>query len=71
MKAPFDKYRHQLDGGDDDTIQLAAELVYVQQIFTTVTGPKKKIANVREILTWCDRAVEVPEWAVERRRTRW
>ncbi|MBX3497554.1 MAG: AAA family ATPase [Parvibaculum sp.] len=61
----LDKYRHQLDGGDDDTIQLAAELVYVQQIFTTVTGPKKKIANVREILTWCDRAVEVPEWAVE------
>ncbi len=61
----LDKYRHQLDGADDDTIQLAAELVYVQQIFTTLTGPKKKIANVREILTWCDRAIEVPQWAVE------
>ncbi|MEQ8850163.1 MAG: AAA family ATPase [Phycisphaerales bacterium] len=59
------KYQHQLDGADDDTVQLAAELLYVQQIFTTLTGPKKKIANVREILSWCDRSVEVPGWAVE------
>lgn len=59
------KYQHQLDGADDDAIQLAAELVYVQQIFTTVTGPKKKIANVQEILTWCDRAVDIPQWAID------
>jgi len=59
------KYQHQLDGAEDDTIQLAAEMVYVQQIFTTITGSKKKIDNVREILSWCNRAVEVPEWAVD------
>ncbi|MBX3323867.1 MAG: AAA family ATPase [Phycisphaeraceae bacterium] len=61
----LNKYRHQLDGADDDTMQLAAELMYVQQIFTTQTGAPKKIENVREVLAWCDRPVEVPEWAVE------
>jgi hypothetical protein len=57
------KLQRQLTGSNDDVIQLAAELLFVQQLFTTVTGPSKKIENVRTVLGWGDRAVTVPEWA--------
>jgi hypothetical protein len=39
----LDKWQKQLEGATDDILQLAAELLYVQQFFTTVTGPEKKL----------------------------
>ena len=41
------KWRKQLDGADDDVLQLAAELLYVQQFFTSVTGPEKKLDTAK------------------------
>ncbi len=58
------KFRKQLDGAEDDTIQLAAELLYVQQFFTSLAGPEKKIENVRTVLDWCTHPVPIPDWAV-------
>src|SRR5690348_3406315 len=50
----LEKLRKQLQGAADDVIQLAAELLYVQQFFTSLTGPDKKIENVEAVLSWCD-----------------
>src|SRR4051812_17559686 len=47
------KFRKQLEGADDETFQLAAELLYVQQFFTSLTGPDKKLDNVSVVLSWC------------------
>lgn len=58
------KFRKQLDGADDDVLQLAAELLYVQQFFTSLAGTDKKIENVRAILSWCAHPVPIPDWAV-------
>jgi len=60
----LDKFRRQLEGADDDVIQLAAELLYVQQFFTSLAGPDNKIENVRVVLGWCAHPVPVPEWAI-------
>lgn len=57
------KFRKQLEGADDDVVQLAAELLYVQQFFTRQTGPEKKLENVRAVLAWCGRTVDLPAWA--------
>lgn len=61
----FEKWRKQLDGADDDILQLAAELLYVQQFFTSLTGPDKKLDNVRTVLSWCAHPAQIPEWAVD------
>lgn len=61
----FTKFREQLEGADDDGLQLAAELLYVQQFFTSLTGPEKKLQNVRRVLGWMSRAAELPRWAVD------
>jgi hypothetical protein len=58
------KFRKQLEGADDDIFQIAAELLYVQQFFTSLTGPEKKIENVQAVLGWCAHPVQVPEWAI-------
>src|SRR5437762_2119689 len=42
----LEKWRRQLEEADDEILQLAAELLYVQQFFTSLTGPEKKIQNV-------------------------
>lgn len=60
----LEKYRGQLNEANDEVIQLAAELLYVQQLFTTLTGADKKLQNVREVLSWCRKPVLVPEWAI-------
>ena len=60
----LEKFRKQLQEASDEVLQLAAELLYVQQFFTTVTGPDKKIENVRAVLSWCAHPVQIPEWAV-------
>jgi hypothetical protein len=61
----FEKLRKQLEGANDDTLQLAAELLYVQQFFTSVTGPERKIENVKTVLGWCTHPPSIPVWAVE------
>src|SRR4029077_2489103 len=33
--------------------------------FTSVTGPEKKLENVRAVLSWCKQPISIPEWAVE------
>ena len=48
-----EKWRKQLEGADNDTLQLAAELLYVQQFFTSRIGPEKKLENVKTVLAWC------------------
>jgi 5-methylcytosine-specific restriction protein B len=60
----LEKFRKQLDGAEDDVYQLAAELLYVQQFFTSLSGPQKKIDNVMAVLGWSGRRIEIPEWAV-------
>lgn len=60
----LDKFRKQLEGADDDVFQLSAELLYVQQFFTSLAGPDKKIENVRAVLSWCTQPVPIPDWAV-------
>jgi hypothetical protein len=60
----LEKWRKQLEGAGDNILQLAAELLYVQQFFTTVTGPERKLENVRTVLDWCSRPPSIPEWAI-------
>src|SRR6516165_4961982 len=43
----LEKWRKQLEGANDDVFQLAAELLYVQQFFTSLSRPEKKIENVK------------------------
>ena len=64
------KFRKQLEDADDDAFQLAAELLYVQQFFTSLTGPDKKLDNVRTVLGWCAHPVAIPDWAISRRQAR-
>jgi hypothetical protein len=60
----LEKLRTQMEGADDEVFQLAAELLYVQQFFTSLTGAEKKIETVQAVLAWCAHAVPIPEWAV-------
>ena len=60
----LEKFRTQLQEANEDILQLAAELLYVQQFFTSLTGPEKKIENVNAVLGWCPHPVPIPEWAV-------
>jgi len=60
----LEKFRKQLEGADDETYQLAAELLYVQQFFTSLAGQDKKIENVRTVLGWSTHSAPIPEWAV-------
>jgi hypothetical protein len=60
----LEKFKKQLDGANDDVFQLAAELLYVQQFFTSLTGPEKKVENVQTVLSWCTHAVPIPQWSV-------
>lgn len=60
----MDKLRKQLKGAGDEICQLAAELLYVQQFFTSLTGADKKIENVNAVLKLCVEPPAVPDWAV-------
>jgi hypothetical protein len=60
----FEKWRKQLEDANDDIFQLAAEVLYVQQFFTSLTGPDKKLENVRTVLGWCAHPTTIPDWAV-------
>jgi 5-methylcytosine-specific restriction protein B len=60
----FEKYRGQLSEAEDDILQLGAEMLYIQQLFTKSTGSKRKIENTKTILDWSTRTVEIPQWAL-------
>jgi hypothetical protein len=60
----LEKFRYQLREASDEVIQLAAELLYVQQFFTSLTGQEKKIENVTAVLSWSSQPVAIPDWAV-------
>jgi hypothetical protein len=60
----LEKWRKQLEGADDDIYQLAAELLYVQQFFTTLLSAEKKLENVRAALSWMAHAAAMPDWAI-------
>jgi hypothetical protein len=60
----LEKFRTQLQEANEDILQLAAELLYAQQFFTSLTGPEKKIENVNAVLNWCPHPAPIPEWAV-------
>jgi 5-methylcytosine-specific restriction protein B len=60
----LDRFRRQFEGAGDDVLQLSAELLYVQQFFTSLIGGDKKIENVRVVLGWCADPVPIPEWAL-------
>jgi hypothetical protein len=61
----LEKWRKQLEGANDDVFQLAAELLYVQQFFTSLSRPEKKIENVKAVLDWSAHPPSIPEWAVQ------
>jgi 5-methylcytosine-specific restriction enzyme subunit McrC len=61
----LEKLQTQMEGAGDDLFQLAAELLYVQQFFTSVTGAEKKLENVRAVLAWCKQPPSIPKWAVD------
>src|SRR5438132_5429277 len=59
----LEKFRKQLaEADDDEVLQLSAELLYVQQFFTSLAGPEKKLENVKQVLNWCTHPASVPEW---------
>lgn len=60
----FEKWRQQLDRADDDVLLLAAEMLYVQQFMTSLSGAEKKLDNVRTVLNWCAQPPTIPDWAV-------
>lgn len=60
----LEKFKTQLQGAGDDILQLAAELLYVQQFFTAATKADKKIENVKAVLDWCTQPPSIPDWAV-------
>jgi 5-methylcytosine-specific restriction enzyme B len=35
------------------------------QFFASVTGPEKKLENVRAVLNWCKQRPSIPQWAVD------
>ena len=61
----LEKWRKQLEGATDEIFQLAAELLYTQQFFTSLIGPEKKLENVRAVLNWCKTPPPLPKWAEE------
>ena len=60
----LEKWKKQLSGADDQIFQLAAELLYVQQFFTSLSSPEKKLENVNAVLGWCTNPPSIPEWAI-------
>ncbi len=60
----LEKFKKQLEDASDDIFQLAAELLYTQQFFTSLSGPEKKLENVEAVLSWSANPPLIPEWAV-------
>ncbi len=57
------KLRRQLAGAPDETIALAAELLFVNMapLVPEQIGLPKKLQILREVLSWADRPIAVPE----------
>lgn len=59
----LEKFRKQLEGANDGEYQLAAELLYVQQFLTSLTGGDKKLETSR--LSWAGAAPSrIPDWTM-------
>lgn len=56
-----DKLQDQLDGADDRTIQLAAELLFVHLLAPSDIGSDRKVEKVVGTLSWMADPVEIPE----------
>ncbi|MBE3037479.1 MAG: AAA family ATPase [Chloroflexi bacterium] len=56
----LEKYQRQLRDAPDDTIQLAAELLYVQLLTPASISRKKKVELVETVLGWSNRPVSIP-----------
>lgn len=54
------KFRRQLAGAKGDTIQFAAELLYVHLLITTQIRGNTKRALLAEVLSWSPDAVQIP-----------
>ncbi len=57
----IDKFKNQLEGSSDETLQLAAELLYIQVIAPSGMGRKAKIELVEEVLSWMSSPIPLPE----------
>ncbi|MFP4145088.1 MAG: hypothetical protein ACLFV3_08075 [Phycisphaeraceae bacterium] len=59
------KWQRQLDGAPADTVQFAAELLYVHLLAGNTTGRQRKEELVREVLSWSERDTPIPEPLLE------
>ena len=55
------KFKRQLTGVTDDTIQLAAELLYAQILTPMKIGQDKKVELIEAVLGWMSKPISLPE----------
>ena len=62
-----DKFKRQLSGAPSETIQLAAEILYVHLLLPIrqATGGSKKRELVNLVLSWSERSVPIPQYLGE------
>lgn len=58
------KFRRQLAGAPHETIQLAAECLFVYYLVPARISAATKRASIEEVLSWSPRKVEIPESAL-------
>jgi hypothetical protein len=56
-----------LEGADDEVIQLCAELLFIQQLFSKNLSAQQKLENVRAILEPSIIVPEIPGWVTDER----
>ena len=56
----LEKFKRQLDGAPDSTIQLAGELLYVHFLAPDVTSGERKREVINEVLAWAKAPVTIP-----------
>ena len=57
----FDKFRVQLSGAPDRTIQLAAEMLFVHFVGPADIRLKTKRSSIEKVLAWMDSPLSIPE----------
>ena len=57
----INKFERQLKGAPVETIQLAAEVLFVQLLTSSTVSRKKKISLIETVLGWSPKAVGLPE----------
>src|SRR5437870_2573872 len=56
----INKFERQLNGSPIETIQLAAELLYVHFLMPRDIGGKAKRKLLREVLSWTNALIDIP-----------